>query len=547
MDILTLSKKMPIPDWGRGNRYEALGVLDLWLDGKQYNHMPFAFSEENEKGGGFRKMYDRRPSVRLNLPMLGAKLASRKLFAGKHGPRLVHKDEKMQEALIWLEKTAKIHWHMLGAVKQGQSGSVALTFAIVDDETPVVNVWAGKDCWPEFDDADKLTKLTIAYVVDGRKWLQLHPEFTSDGRGNPVLKNSKYWFIRVYDQEDIMTWLPIEEADWNPVEGFEDEVMLSFLKTNDKLKEAHNAGFLPALWIRNQPNGNQIDGESSFGESPLSNCIHIDYTLSQLGRGINYMGAPQLMVKGRILNYEKAWGNVHIFGPAHMLNLPPDRVDAGGGGISGADAKMIEMDGTGIAVGMEKWVERIKTWTLELMSTSRKDPNNINGALSGKAIELLDEDFIDFIQTLRTAYGAHGVLEAMKILCLMLIAVSHPKLKGVTEDTVDETELEWPRLYSPDPEEVKQLVEAATGAIAGGLLDAPDGVDWFQASIDVRSDKATGEPIPEEPPEGVPAAPSGGGGGGSDKPPHTKVTVTVPGAGTITGGGAKKPKAKPKK
>jgi len=537
MDIEVLTDAMPIPKWARGTRFENLYICDMWLDGEQYSHIKYAFAQEQD-GGQFRKMWERRPSVRLNLPILGAKLTSRKLFAGKHAPRLVHKDEKIQDALKWLARTAKIDWHMLGAVRMGQSGSVALTFAIVD-EIPVINVWAGKHCVPKFDDADQLTELVLCYTVPGYEWMASNEGTRTDCDGKPIDVNGDYWYIRTYNDADIVTWQAIPAGDWEPVTGFIDSTKRDKIKELDKVP--HNAGFVPAMWLRNMPNGNNVDGESSFGRNALSNCIHIDYTLSQLGRGINYMAAPQLMVKGRVMNYEKTYGNTHVFGPAHMLNLPMDRSDPGGAGVSGADAKMIEMTGDGIKVGMENWVERIKVWTLELMSISRKDPNNIKGAMSGKAIELLDEDFIDFVQILRTSYGEYGSLEVAKRLSEMLIAAGHEKFKGISEKAIDEIEQEWPRLYSPDPEEIKQLVEGISGAITAGLVDPEPGVKWFQTQVDVRSPDATGMPA-ENPPPTEPQTPQTN----ANNQAQTKVTVTVPGSASVGGSGTKKPNAKAK-
>lgn len=490
--VESIELKIPIPEWAVGTRFEPLIEMDSWIRAKQYSHIKLPFSKE-EVSGKFVKMWERSPSIRLNLPKLGATVSSRKLFAGKHKPQLNHDDEKVTDAIEWLGHASKIDWHFLDAAKNGQQGSAAITLSLVEptdgnDQTeliPVLSVWPGKDCTPRLDDADRLTELQVAYTIKGYEWLGLRNGVVNDWQNEPIDPKGDYWFVRRWSKEDIVTLKPMLEGDWNPVDAQWDDVMQGHERVVPELTNVHKLGLLPAIWIRNLPNGCANDGIATF-DGALSNCVHLDYTLSQLGRGINYMGSPQLMVKGRILNYERQQGGVHVFGPAHMLNLPADRSEPGGAGQSGADAKLIEMSGAGIQVGMEQWVEKVKHWTLEAVQLSRKDPNTLNGQMSGRAMEMLDEDFIDLVQVLRCTYGEYAYQDIFKLMLKLLVMKKHPKVAGLTDKMIDEIKLEWPRLYAPDPQEVLFLTQAIQAAITAGLMDNVQGADWLGTQIDTK-------------------------------------------------------------
>jgi hypothetical protein len=478
-----LARTIPFPQWvAEGSRYWNLAVNDLFLQAKFYQHIPHAFCEETDRYNRYLKVWNRRPSVRLWIPSLGANLVSRKLFAGKHMPRVVHQNQKVLDALKWLIRTARLDLKMMEGAYRAQAGSVAFTFAVIDD-VPVASGWAAQHCWPEFDDADQLENLMVAYCVTGAKWIELGA--TTDVQHNPINPEGEYWYVRIFDKNAVVTCHPIPYSAWNPVNGDED---LRRIKT----EVPHDLGFVPAVWIKNLPGGDGVDGAPLAGKH-LDDCIHIDYTCSQVGRGGNYASAPQLMVKGRILNYEKGTGGVHVMGPSQMLQLPADRKD-GEQAVSGADAKIIEMNASGLEITMEKFVMHVKQWTQEGIGISRKDPNTITGTMSGKAMELIDEDFIDLVQVCRTALGEYGYLMVLKLLCLMCIKAAHAKFKGINEKMVDELELEWPNLFSPSPQEVQYLVTAITSSIDAGLIDDVEGRTWLEKQIDKRSTSIEGEP-----------------------------------------------------
>jgi hypothetical protein len=236
-----------------------------------------------------------------------------------------------------------------------------------------------------------------------------------------------------------------------------------------------------------------MDGRATFG-GILDNCIHLDYTLSQFGRGLNACASPQLMVKGRILNFDQKSG-AHVMGPSNMLQLAADRKDMNGISVSGADAKYLEMSGTGIEIGMGNWIEKIKQWTQEIMAVSRKDPETVSGAMSGKAMELIDEEFLDLVAVQQTNYGEYGMLEVAKMMARMLVKGNHPKFAGITEAQIDDCQLEYPKVYTASPAEVQMLIDAVLEACVNGLKDPEEGAQYLDSQIGWNTGTGQKKPI----------------------------------------------------
>ncbi len=489
------AKSIGLPVWApQDSRYADLYINELWLRAKFYNHISYSFMEETDGYHQHLKIYQKRPAIRLNIPSLAANLISRKLFAGKHAPRIVSDDENLLEAVQWMVKKARIRSKMLDAAYWVHAGACAVTINIVEDDdkelVPVMSYWQGRHCWPTFNDAEKLERLMIAYCIDGRTWLDLYRAMGITAPMSvlkkPIEPDTEYWYVRTFDKVDVLTLKPIEYDAWNPETGDRNLEVIEMA-----LAVRHNSGFVPAVWIKNMPGGDGCDGKATSG-AVLSNCIELDYDCSQAGRGGRYATAPQLLVKGRILNYERGSG-VHIMGPSQMLQLPADRKD-GDNSVSGADAKIIEMNATGLDIMMEKFITHIRQWTHEAIGISRKDPNTITGTMSGTAMQIVDEDMIDSVQVCRVIHGDEGYLEIIIMMALMLRMRKATKFAGISEDNIKDLTQDWPNLYSPSPQEVQFLVQAIVGATDGALIDNVEGRNWLENEVDRRHLAIQGDP-----------------------------------------------------
>lgn len=476
------ARTIGIPDWApEDSRIWWQYINELWLRGKFYNHMEHPFNREFN-GNQFIPTWERRPSIQLGLPLLAADITSRKVFGGKHFPRITHSNPKVVEAFKWLLKTARIDEEFCEVGIWAQSGACALTLKLVDS-IPCVAVWKARVCFPQFDDAKRLTSLMLAYVIPGTEFLAMDKRVHKTYDNQKVDKDEDYWYIRTYDNEDITTYAPIPENDWNPVDGDKDLEIVA-------MYTPHKAPVLPAHWITNLPGGDAPEGRSSFG-TQLPNCIHLDYSLSQMGRGVNITASPTLVVKGRVVDYQHG-GKVTV-GPSSVIYLPADKSEPAGVSITGASADYLESTGKGIEVGMENFVMHVKQWTHEAMTINRKDPNTIKGVMSGKAMELIDEDFSDLYELLKNKHGNGGLLPVCIKLGKMCIAAKIPQFQGITEDELDESELAWPKLYTASPEEIQALVTGLSEAIGAGLMDQPPARVYFESQIDLDTTLSSGE------------------------------------------------------
>src|SRR5262249_53712216 len=148
------------------------------------------------------------------LPRMVARWCTRKLFAGRHAPRLrlageqpgtkskngakpkpQSGDRKKLAPFNALLKRGRFWAKMREATLLGSVGSVAITFRISDDKKRVAfTVWRAKFCKPSFDEWGDLAQLRISYTAAGRDFKALKIERDADG--NPIEDSGNYWFIR---------------------------------------------------------------------------------------------------------------------------------------------------------------------------------------------------------------------------------------------------------------------------------------------------------------------------------------------------------------
>ncbi len=422
-------------------------------------------------------MFDKRPSVRLQLPAIGAGIMKNKLFAPGRFPEIEHDDENVLAAVKWLIKAAELDRKMLDAAYWGQSGSVGISLRVID-MVPVVKIWKGHQCTPRFNDQDRLQSLIVHYPVRG-SFLKSQLSLSVDREKTQLQDEGIYWYTRIVDETAIWTVQPITFDNWNPVDydAYEEP-------TIKKLNSTHNIelDFPTAEWIRN--GGVQIgcDGQSTFGLA-IPNCIGLDYGLSQFQRGLNAAAVPTLTVKGRILNYERG-GTVQV-GPNSMIQLEDDRQEGPSLGHSGAGAEYLEMSGDGIKIGMEDFVKQVQHWTKDIMSMSNKDPDTIQGAISGKALEIINELPLDAVKVQQLAYGPYGLKRIICKLGNMLILLKHPKFEKVTPEKLEEINLKQKAPYPANPQEAQPLVNSVLSAVAGGTMHPDTGDSYLHAQLGI--------------------------------------------------------------
>lgn len=453
-----IASSIQYPHWVAScPRYHDLDLLDRLLDGKFYAHLPYAFYDERDAQGRPNRIDQRRPSAQYRFPTMVAAYTSRKLFAGSHAPRIAHKDDDVRKFIVRLLKSARFLPTMLEAAKRGSVGSVAVTFRVergADGARVALNVWRAKYCDPSFDTMGELTNLRVQYLVPGAAMIAL-------GAPGEIRAGDRYWFIRDFGPATETTYAPIPEMDWNPVDGFvhADGQMVPWLVIE------HGLGFVPGHWFRNLAGGDEPDGCCTW-EPGIPNAIELDYTLSQIGRGIRYNAAPTLAVIGQVMNADED-GTI-TRSPTLTLQLAAGVKGDDGASYGAGDAKLLEMTGAGTDAAL-KYIDKLHDLALEQVAAARKDPEKMKGPMSGRAMEFIDQEFHDLVMELRTQYGEYGALPLMR------------KMVQAVDSSIDLSSLTlvWPRLYQPTPTDLAQVITALAIAIdplkAGPAMPAEPG------------------------------------------------------------------------
>jgi hypothetical protein len=444
-----LASSIQYPDWVRNcPRYRTLDLYDRLLDGTFYDHLRHAFYDEIQGQDKPIPLIERRPSARFNLPRWVARQSARRLWAGRHSPLVRHKDKAQAKLARALVRRSRLWRYMLEATYRGVVGSCAMTFRVTKAEgkPPVVSLslWRAKFCDPIFDEQNELTALRLRFLTTAAAAKAFDP--SAD-----VIAGQTYWFIRDYRADAEVTYKPVKQADWDPVTGFKTEGMS--LEPWDGHVFEHKLGTVPAQWFVNLTGGDAPDGACTFADA-IPNSIELDYTLSQIGRGVRYNAAPQLVIKGMLLN-----GDQITRGPMAYLHVDAGAKDEAGGESRGAgDAKLLEMSGSGTDAAL-KLIAELRQLALEQIAASRKDPEKMKGPLSGRAMEFLDEDNDDLVMELRTQWGDEGALPLLR-----KIAIAQAQMGG---DKIDAAglSLQWPRLFQPTADDLGALIPALIQAV----------------------------------------------------------------------------------
>jgi hypothetical protein len=483
-----ISDHIVYPNWvKRDPRYRKLDLLDRLLDGTFYDHLPHAYYDETEGQGNNARlilMEEKRPSSQFRLPRMVARYCSRKLFAGRHVPRIVHTSNPNVAEKVTALATKIQFWHtMLEVTLRGSVGSVAVTFSVDDDKDSVcLDVWRSKYCEPTFDVKGELIKLRVQYQTSRAMFEKIGATKDDlDSEGNT------FWYIRDFTPQGETVYKPVPHNEWNPVDGFvgDNADKNALVEWEDKSK-AHDFGVVTGHWFCNMSGGECPDGACTF-EDAIPDSIELDYNLSQIGRGVRYNSSPQLVTVGNV----KGGDNISR-GPIVAIQMEGGYKDPEGMSFNEGDAKLLEMNGQGTVAALS-FIDKLRNFGLEQISANRKDAEKMKGPLSGRAMEYLDEDANDLIMELRSTYGEYGCL------CLLrkIVSILEPGLE------VSQLSLRWPRLYQPTPHDLSEVIPAlvaavypvATGAGGGdgegapkplpGLLTVEEARQWLIMNMDL--------------------------------------------------------------
>ncbi len=478
-----LQRLYPTPYWA-DERYQRLAFLDGVLSGEMFKSLKGSFYDESLLSSTGRKarLTERNPAVRYNIARMVARQTARKLFSGRHAPRFTHgSNPKLALAAEALTREGYLKTRILQAVNWGSIGSVCVTFAILPggENIPriVFNVYRARMCTPILDSLGELKSLRLWYTISADSAKQISK---TDFLGNRITKDKQYWFVRDYLPGREVTYVPVEVGS---KEGtHENSRLVDYIIQTMELRPLPDFDFhfdseiVPAHWFVNLSGGEFPDGSPTW-EDAIPGMIEIAFTLSQVGRGVRYNATPQLVTIGR----RKSEGGPYSPGQprysrdaAEVLALDGASEDAQGKKTGAGDAKLLEMKGNSVAAAL-KYCESIRKIALEQIGASRKDPDRLHFPQSGKAMEMLDEDFFDLVGELRTAYGDYGLIPLMKKALTVASKAHHPLLKDVSLTDLDELALRWPRFYAPTAQEFNQFAQGLAVLVTGGKAAGQEG------------------------------------------------------------------------
>lgn len=460
----SLADDIKYPQWAT-ERYKRLDMLDRVLDGTLYDHLENDFYTEETYNGQYIPLQKRRPSVNSAFASQIVGVLARKLFTGKHAPNITHDNKEYEKQLKEIVAQGSVFEKMTTAMYFGSVGSVAVTFRIIDNALRL-DVWRAKNCYPVFGAAGEFAALRVCYTINGAEVRSMG--FTHDNRGEPFRSDEAYWFLREYNASEEITFHPMLEDDWNPVENTWEEL-------NPGIVISHGLGFMPGVWIPNMPGGMGYDGLSTFG-SIVNNIIEMDYTISQLGRGIRYSAAPQLVVIG-----DNDTDDI-LRGPTTVLKLKAAYADDSQK-MGGADAKLLEMVGNGTQVGIN-YIQELRRITFEALSASVKK-HEMKGTMSGRAMEISDDAFYDLASMFRNTYGDSGLIPLVSKIVVAMGMTGAANLVVPPEEAT-KFGLRWPKLYPSTPADDIQMVESLVMAVQNGLLDADIAKSFLYSQMDLE-------------------------------------------------------------
>jgi len=484
-----LAETMPFESWIKGSsRFYRLAILNKILDGSLYDHLTAAFYDETSGPMATAQMIplvQRRPSTPYNFIQMFAKESARKLFAGRHFPIIRSDDIKVDATIDKIISRGSVSSKMIQAAYLGSVGSVAIAFRVSPQGAIALDVWRSDWCTPFFDAFNNLVKLRVHYPATGADIIQ-NLKTTLDVNGKFLIEQVKhdsldprelYWVVQDIIAKETIFYHPISTRDWNPVTPNEELIGLYTIPNPGSI--------LPAIWITNMGSMNGPDGECSW-EIAANTAVEIDYTLSQIGRAVRYNAAPQLVVIGALEDDDDE-GSV-VRSPIKTLYVNAGTKNDDGISQGAGDAKLLEMTGRGIDAGLE-YVDKLRKFALELVSASRKDLEQMHGPMSGRAMEMIDQEALDAVYELRSSYGDNGL---MNLIRLILMVYRHYGLVNFDDGLLETLIIDWPKPYLATAGEAAQLGQAVLSFMQAQVLDDEELKNYLAGYLDLAALNFTG-------------------------------------------------------
>ncbi|MGZ5028994.1 MAG: phage portal protein [Methylobacter sp.] len=463
----TLSQTIP-QDNDYPERQHTIDVLTRVLNCELYDNLEHPFNVEYNGADEYISIWKRRPSSKDGISLCGKVVndSVSLLFSEGHFPDVDCEDEATRETLQNIIKQCGLNALMIDAATKGSVGSVAIQLRVLEQRLFVSahNTQFLTPIWKKTA-PDTLDKIVEKYKVKGR---------ALKDSGYPIKDDElscDFWFHREWDATSETWMIPYFVSEAAQKAGSQ----MPKVPTVDKKNTiTHDLGFVPWLWVRNLPGGDEIDGKCTF-RNGIDTAIQIDYQKSMGGRGLIYSGDPTLVIK------EPAFSDGAITkGAGNAIKISAD-----------GDAKLLEITGAATAAVID-WVKQLRESLLETLRGNRTDASKMSAAQSGRAMELMNQDLIWLADTLRISYGEGALLSLLK----MIVAVSNKMPLVVDDEKIGALDakaklaLRWPAWYAPTAEDGMNKATTLKTATEGGFMSKETAVKTIAADYDVEDTEA---------------------------------------------------------
>lgn len=452
--------------WQRDNdmpdRSWRLMMLRKVLNGELYDQIKHPFSDEQTGGGEYIPLRKRRPSVRSNLCRTVVDDSVSLLFGEDHFPTVSIPDGDMSKSLARLLKEIKLNEVMIDAATKGAVGSVAVMFSVIKNRIflkPLETEYL-TPLW-DAEAPDTLVSVVECYKVKGKDLKATGYAIAPDD------ECCDFWFRREWNADSEIWYLPLKDSDKK--DGFQ---------TDDSRTVQHSLGFVPIVWIKNLPGGDDIDGASTLCCESIDCQIEIDYQLSQAGRGLKFMSDPTLVLK----QDEAAIGGQPVVKGANNALVVP----------AGGDAKLLEISGNA-SDAVIQYVRHLREIALENMHGNKASNEKIAAAQSGRAMEIMNQALIWLADRLSISYGEGAIVE----LVTMIFAASRKfTLTFKNGDEVGEFDekqtptLIWPAWYTATTQDIMNTATTLVQLTDSGLLTRLTAIKALAAQFDIEDAEA---------------------------------------------------------
>lgn len=455
-DFKTLQATYP-RDKDYPERTFRLSALKRVVDGTLYDTIENPFSLEKNGADEYIPLAQRRPSAKTSFCRTVVNDSVSLLFSEGHFPSVECLDESTRDTLTTIIKESKLNEVMIDAATRGSVGSVAILMRILSARV-FFNVLSTVFLTPDWDPQapDTLLSVTERYKVRGDVLKESGYDIAEDD-----LKK-EFWFHRIWDRIAENWYLPqsLEDA------GKGIKPVLDVARTTK-----HNFGFVPVVWVKNLPGGDEVDGEPTFPIAAIDTQIEADYLLSQGGRGLKYSADPTLHIK------EPAFGD-----QAQMVRGGANAIVTSSEG----DAKLLEINGTAATAVME-WVRGLREIALEGMGGNRANADKLSAAQSGRAMELMNQSLIWLADKLRISYGEGALLSLLNMVVAASKKIDLKDKKGAAlpEFSDEDISLRWPQWYAPTYADKQTQAQTLDVLRLSGLLSQETAIKSLASSYDI--------------------------------------------------------------